>query len=327
MSFGLSSDKSAYHSPYYVSIFHEDTPINWVLASCALKSQSHLLANTEVASDIGTVFEHHSPVCVIASQRFSVEHFIALKNRGYEQIYLVSKPELVEYNMKYYSVLFPINAAVSDEQTKESNSKHTDDLLGAFKCVSYEEILDYVKLMGNAYPLYDDYLAIMGDSPDKAKISMRLKFIERGLTADGTNIKEALTGLCSRINYHSLLDIVLAKGRAYFDISESMANNAIREARIVSYVVGVNNAPNKKCALIHASPLSIDALMNLAPMSETFTECGVLVYAMYDFPNAHWKLEAYTKGESAYDYLNELFACEGTVKGTYSHATGETTTL
>lgn len=324
MSFGLSSDKSAYHSPYYVSIFHEDTPINWMLASCALKSQNHLLANTEVAEDIGTMFEYHSPVCVIASQRFSVEHFIALKNRGYEQIYLVSKSELVEYNMKYYSALFPINAAINDEST----DKPTNDLQGAFKCVSYEEILDYIKLMGNAYPLYDDYLAIMGDSPDKAKISMRLKFIERGLTADGTHIKEALAALCSRINYHSLLDIVLAKGRAYFDIAESMANKAIRKARIViSGIIDSNNTTNKKCALIHASPLSIDAIMNLAPMSETFSECGVLVYAMYDFPNAHWKLEAYTKGESAYDCLNEMFSCEGTVEGTYSHATGETISL
>ena len=308
MNFGYNEDKTEYNSPYTVSIFHEDTPINWVLASCVLSSQSHLIP-AELC-DVSSAFQYYTKIAIVCSQRFSCEMFLQLSDLGYQEIYLVSKDNLVDYNRKYYNELSVIQASITDFVS----TKQID-----FKCVSYEEILDYVKMMGNAYQLYDDYLAIYGNSPDKAKISMKLKFIERGLTADGTPIKDALAKLCGRINYHSLLDIVLAKGRAYFDIAETEANKALEECRILQ--IG-----DKSYALIMAISLSEDALINLAPMYEKVAKTSAIIYAMYNFPNSHWRLRCVSNGGSAIDCLRECYSCE-TISGSFSSAEGETISL
>lgn len=305
MSLGYNADKTEYTAPCHVSILHEDSPINSLLAGCVMSSQSSLIsANIDEAAIVDT-FEYHTRILIVCSQRFSADMFRQLSARGFQEIYLVSRDSLVEYNRKYYAELSPINADIPID----------------FKCLSYEEILDYVKMLGNAYSLYDDYLAIMGDSENKAKISMKLKFIERGLTADGTPLKDAFAKLCGKINYHSLLDLVLAKGRAYFDIGEAEANEAISQCRIITTLEG------KKYALIHSTKLSNEALINLAPMSEKIAATSAIIYAEYEFSRLTWKLCCISNGGSAYDCLKDYLGVDAEVEGSFSLSRGETTTL
>jgi hypothetical protein len=346
--FGYNEDRTEYNSPYYVSIFHEDLPINWVLAACALRSQSYLLPENFDENEVIDEFRYHSVVAIVASQRFSADMFRKLSQRGFQEIYLVSKDNLVEYNRNYYSSLNVIKSCLESDKQEEVKGEEVkgeevkgeevkgeevkgeevkgEEVKGEnrketpinFKCVSYEEILDYVKLMGNAYPIYDDYLAIYGDSPNKAKIAMRLKFIERGLTADGTHIKDALASICNKLNYHVLIDIVLAKGRAYFDIAEFEANKSLEECRVLT-------TGDKRYALLHSTKLNYDALMNLAPLYDKVAATSAIIYATYDFPNNHWKLRCVSNGGSAFDCLKECYG--GEVIGSFSESHGETLCL
>lgn len=312
MSFGYNEDKSEYISPFHVSILYEDLSINSLLSGCILSSQHYMIPDNINEDNLIDIFEYHTPILIVISQRLSAETYRKLNMRGFQEIYLVSKESLVEYNRKYYAELFAINAAI---EGSEVNGKTID-----FKCVSYEELLDYVKLMGNAYSLYDDYLAIMGDSPNKAKISLKLKLIEKGLTADGTNLGVAYSRICNKINYHCLLDLVLAKGRAYFDIGEYEANLAISQARIIC-------CGDKKYTLIHSTKLAKEALLNLAPMDEKIAATSAIIYATYNFSNLGWELTCISNGESAYDCLRDYLGIDAIVEGSFGMSSGETTTL
>jgi hypothetical protein len=264
--FGYNADKTEYNSPYSVSIFYEDIDMYWVIASTAKSAQSALLRE-----DINLrVFEFFTPTVIVLSSRFTTENYAELREIGYKNIITID-----------------------------------ENATGADTIANLDNVVDYVKLAGNAYALYDDYLSVHFKREDHTKIHIKLRNLKKGLTYDGSKFSDRLSEICDRIIYTSMITDIIAEGRAIYRMGDYIAQKNMLTAKHYT-ILGEN------IAVINSCELSCEALLSNAPI--LFTN---IIYATYDYKASVWNLECFYGTKSAIDLLTAVSA-EAT--GTIQHA-------
>ncbi len=271
-----------YYTPFRVSIFYEDVDFYTLIAASADKSQAVCLPDAPLATlgNLANKFKYFSPDALVLSSRFTEKEYNDLRERGFQRIIMCD-----------YS-----------HDTRESTELKLKTEAMKVIYTTPTNVLDYVKLIGNAYFLAYDYISIITkDCENLAQVSLRLRCIKCGLTFDGSSYFDALSIVCNKLTFTIDLESIITRGQTYFDISELEANKHIAQAKILSTTLDSESAIDIiDIALIQTSDVARDALMHIAPLIERIARCNVFVYFEYDLSRMEFVLKSYSNGKSAY---------------------------